>query len=59
MTKESPFKKSFMKTIEKLRMHGIIDHIWRNYLPVIDEEKCKEPKVSNSYLENSIICILI
>ena len=45
MAKESPFTKSIMETLEKLRGHGIIDHVWKNYLPVIDEEKCKEPKV--------------
>ena len=43
--KDSPFTKPVMETFEKLRGHGVIDHVWRNYLPVIDKEKCKETKV--------------
>ena len=46
MTKESPFTKSIMETVERLRSHGILDHLWKNYLPLIDKEKCKERKVS-------------
>ena len=46
LAKESPFTKSIMDTLERLRGHGIIDHVWKNYLPIIDEEKCKEPKVN-------------
>ena len=52
MAKESPFTKPIMKTLEKLRGHGIIDHVWKNYLPIIDEEKCKEPKVRVFTFEN-------
>ena len=46
LTKDSPFTKSIAITLERLRSHGIIDYIWRKHLPLIDKEKCKEPKVS-------------
>ena len=47
LTKDSPFTKSIAITLERLRSHGIIDYIWRKHLPLIDKEKCKEPKVSS------------
>ena len=43
--KESPFLNPLMETFEKLRQFGIVDYIWKKYTPVIDREKCKEPKV--------------
>ena len=46
--KESPFLNPLMETFEKLRQFGIVDYIWKKYTPVIDREKCKEPKVSKS-----------
>ena len=48
MAKESPFTRSVMETVERLRQHGILDHIWKNYLPLIDHQKCKEPKVNHA-----------
>ena len=47
-TKESPFLYPLMETFEKLRQFGIVDYIWKKYTPVIDREKCKEPKVTKT-----------
>ena len=45
MAKESPFLKPMMATIEKMRLSGVLDDIWRNY-ETFTTTTCGDPMVT-------------